>query len=542
MKSRAGKIKLVVVVFAFAFCAWLLPGSRAGAQGEGELSAQEKRGKQIYLKGESDGGEIKATLGSGDLELSASAFPCANCHGLRGEGSSEGGLQPPPLNWAKLSSAGQSALTRQDRGPYNETTLARAITSGVNANGGRLHPGMPRYKMSAEQMADLVAYLKRIGEKVDKDPGLSEEMIKVGAALPMTGPLAKVGEDVKKALGAYFAEVNKEGGIYGRKFELVVVDSQGDAAGTAEATRRLVEQEKVFALVGSFEPSGSEATNEFLKQREVPLIGPVTLSPRPPALPNRYVFYLLPSFGDQARSLVNFIGSEETRPKGREASRVAVVYAENDLDEDAVAGVKAEAKIYSMKIVAEQKYKAGRLSAAAAVSSLAEKKPDYIFFFGSGEEMAAFATEMDREKLDAGLLSSAVMIGRAAFNLPPPLAAKIYLSYPASLPDRDDFSDFISVMQKSGAEMRNSGFQVVAYAAAKIFVEAAKSSSRQLSRRDIIEALEQLRNFKTGVTPPVTFGPNRRIGASGSYIVRIDLGKKQYAPVSDRIVPKAGNQ
>jgi ABC-type branched-subunit amino acid transport system substrate-binding protein len=176
------------------------------------------------------------------------------------------------------------------------------------------------------------------------------------------------------------------------------------------------------------------------------------------------------------------------------------------------------------------------------VRSFAEKKPDYIFFFGGGDEFTAFATEMDRTKTNAGLLSSAVMIGRAAFSLPPGVAARTYLSYPASLPGRDDLAEFISVMQKSGVALRNTGFQAVAYAAAKVFVEAAKSSSKQLSRAEIVRAIEQLRDYATGVIAPVTFGPNRRIGASGSYIVKIDLSKKQYIPASGRVVPKGSNQ
>ena len=542
MKASGDRIKTALVLAAFAFFGWVFSDNRVSAQGETALSPAEKRGKLIYLKGESAGGEIKAILGSGDLELSASAFPCANCHGLKGEGSSEGGLQPPPLVWSKLASAGQSALTRLDRGPYDETKLARAIAHGVNSNGGKLHPGMPHYKMTGEQMADLIAYLKKIGKDIDTDPGLGEETIKVGAALPMTGSLARIGEDVKQALGAYFAEVNGRGGVYGRKFELAVADSRGDAAGTAEATRRLVEQDGVFALVGSFEPSGSDATNEFLKQREVPLIGPVTLSPRQPVVPNRYVFYLLPSFADQSRSLVDYVSAGYAQPQGRAALRLAVVYADNDLDRDAVSGLKSQARIHAMEIVAEQSYAAGQLSAGAVVRSLAEKKPDCIFFFGGGDEFTALANEVDRAKLNAGLFTSAIMIGRAAFSLPPALAARTFLSYPASLPDRDNFGEFISVMQKSGVQLRSTAFQAVAYAAAKVFVEAAKISNRQLSRADLINALEQLRNFDTGVIAPVSFGPNRRAGASGSYIVKIDLDKKQYVPVSDRLAPKTENK
>jgi ABC-type branched-subunit amino acid transport system substrate-binding protein len=534
--------KAALGLIALALAVRLLGGSPAGAQSDAALSPQEQRGKKIYLKGEGDGGEIKAVLGSSDLELSASAFPCANCHGLRGEGSSEGGLQPPPLVWSRLTAAAQSALTRATRGPYDENSLARAITSGVNANGAKLHPGMPNYKLSGGQMGDLIAYLKKLGHEVDRDPGITEMSIKVGSALPLSGPLARIGEDVKQALEAYFAEVNRQGGVYGRRFELVVADSHGDAPGTLGAARRLVDEENVFALVGSFEPAASESTNELLKQREVPLVGPVTLSPRQPAVPNPYVFYLLPSFADQSRSLVDFVSAGPARAGGRPASRLAVIYAESELDRDALAGLKSQARLHSMEVVVEQAYQTGRLAAASAVRSLAEKPVDAVFFFGGGDEFAQFAAEMDRANLDARLLSSAIMTGRSVFGLSPAMAARTFLAYPASLPDRDDFGEFISVMQKSGVPLRSAAFQAVAFAAAKIFVEAVKASTRQVNRADLIRALEQLHDYATGVIAPVSFGPNRRTGANGSYVVRVDAGKKQYVPASDRIVPQARDQ
>ena len=127
------------------------------------LAAQEQRGKQIYVKGESEAGEIIARLGSADLDVPASSFSCANCHGLRGEGTREGGIQPPPINWETLTRPHTSALTRRVRTAYNEATLARAIRDSLDPAGGRLHPAMPNYKMTREQMADLIAYLKQIG-------------------------------------------------------------------------------------------------------------------------------------------------------------------------------------------------------------------------------------------------------------------------------------------------------------------------------------------------------------------------------------------
>lgn len=538
MKSHSHKIKKTLTVLALITTAWLTLGLTAESQSG--LTEQEQRGKQIYLKGEGAGGEIIAQLGT-DIELPATSFPCANCHGLRGEGGSEGGLKPPPVNWESLASPRQSALTRSNRVAYTESALNRSISMGIDSSGNRLHPGMPRYRMTRAQMNDLIAYLKVIGKDTDLDPGINEESITFGAALPLTGDHVRIGEDIKAALEATFAATNSQGGVYGRKLALVVEDSAGTAAGTVEATRRLVEQRKAFALVASFEPAGSDATNDYLRQSQVPLVGPVTLSPMMPIVPNPAVFYLLPSFNDQARALVDFFASDAMRAK-RAAKRIAIVYGDSDFDKDALEGVKSQAARHSIEIVSERQYKSGRLSASEEIDALVEKKPDYVFFFGGSSDFASFAAEMDRANLDAGLASSTVMVGNGAFAVPRSIAPRIYLAYPASLPGREDFAEFMAVMQKANVSLRSTAFQVVAFAAARVLTEAVRNSGRQLSRAVLTSALESLREFKTGVLPPVTFGPNRRVGAAGSYIVGINPGEKKYLPLSDRILPKGSRQ
>ena len=65
-----------------------------------------------------------------------------------------------------------------------------------------------------------------------------------------------------------------------------------------------------------------------------------------------------------------------------------------------------------------------------------------------------------------------------------------------------------------------------------------ENSGRQFSRAALVNALEQLHNFKIGAMPPVTFGPNRRVGATGSCIVTPELNKKEFVVVGDRMVPK----
>lgn len=172
MNSPPSRIRNAIFAIALVAVASLFSGGRSAAQGASELTAQEERGKQFYEKGESANGEAVAIL-SGDLELPAASFPCANCHGMRGEGGKEEGIQPPPLDWTSLTSRHRSALTRNERPPYNEATLARAISSGVDSGGARLHPGMPRFKMALSQMADLIAYLKKIGKETGRKQGTS---------------------------------------------------------------------------------------------------------------------------------------------------------------------------------------------------------------------------------------------------------------------------------------------------------------------------------------------------------------------------------
>lgn len=137
MKSRVTHIKLAVLLCACLGVAALMLGQfsrSASAQAQAEqLSEAEQRGKQIYLRGESAGGpEITVMLGGGDTEVPATTFACANCHGLMGEGTTEGGLPSPPLVWPALTSSHTSVLTTNERGAYTPSTLVRAVRLGLD--------------------------------------------------------------------------------------------------------------------------------------------------------------------------------------------------------------------------------------------------------------------------------------------------------------------------------------------------------------------------------------------------------------------------
>ena len=114
-----------------------------------------------------------------DLDVPASAFPCSGCHGIRGEGKSEGGVTAGDITWSNLIKPyGHTHPTGRKHGPFTESSVIRAVVNGVDSAGNDLLVAMPRYKFSPVEMADLLAYLKRID--TDLDPGLTETNVTVG--------------------------------------------------------------------------------------------------------------------------------------------------------------------------------------------------------------------------------------------------------------------------------------------------------------------------------------------------------------------------
>jgi ABC-type branched-subunit amino acid transport system substrate-binding protein len=276
----------------------------------------------------------------------------------------------------------------------------------------------------------------------------------------------------------------------------------------------------------------------MLEQREVPLIGPVTISPHLSIPPNPYVFYLMPGFGDQARVLVDFLSKQIPGAGEAVSVRLAVVYARGDFDKDALAGFRSQVALHSLQMVAEHAYESGKFDPTSALKAIAPQKPDYVFFFGAADDIVAFARQLDIAKSEAGLVTSLVMLGHNLFDVPQAVATKTFLSCPSTFPGKAELDRFEQVMKDSAVELRHPAFQRAAYAASLVLIEAMKKSGRGLTRQNLIKSLEDIKDFQTGVAPSVSFGANVRVGSVGSYVVGIDPGKKQIIPLSDWIVPQ----
>jgi ABC-type branched-subunit amino acid transport system substrate-binding protein len=503
----------------------------AVAPAQNTLTPQEKRGKQIYVQGASSSGrEILAYLGDASLEVPGSAMACANCHGLSGEGKPEGGVVPSNLTWEALTKPyGVTHASGRTHPPYTERALELALTRGLDPAGNKLLNVMPRYQMLREDMADLIAYLKRLGK--DIDPGVSDSRIIIGTILPTRSDLADVRQAIKAVTTAYFDEVNSQGGIYNRKIELKYIDTADTPATTSANVKRFIEDEQVFALTGAFTAGTDKELATLMNDLEVPLVGPLTLYPQVGHPLNRHVFYLMSGMEGQARALVNFAAQKLTDQK---EAGVAVVYPEGELSTGVLEAIKDQCQKKSCGSLEAYSYKRAQFDAPTFSHKLSQTGKNIVFFLGTGEEGLALMKEADKLRWSPLLYLPGAAIGKEVFAAPLSFNRKIFLSFPTSPADQsaEGVEEFRALAAKYKLPATHLATQLSAYSAAKILVEGLKRTGKDLSREKLVETLEGLNQYATGVTPAITYGPNRRIGAMGAYVITIDLEKKQFLPAS----------
>jgi ABC-type branched-subunit amino acid transport system substrate-binding protein len=378
---------------------------------------------------------------------------------------------------------------------------------------------------------DLIAYIKRLG--TDRDPGVTDAGVRIGILVPARGALAEMGQAIKSVVAAYFEEVNSQGGIYNRKIELKFAETGDTAAATSANVKRLITDEQIFALTGALIAGADKEIAALAQNSEVPLIGPFTLYPPVTASVNRQVFYLLSGIDDQARALVIFAARKFADDKTKTA-RAAIVYQESELNSGVAAGIEEQIKKAGWSAPASVKYARGNFDAAAIVRDLSAKNVNTVFLVGGGEDPRAFISAAEKLKWTPGLYLPGALTGKDILDAPPTFKDKIFLSFPSVPSDVKPagLENLRALAAKYKLPQGHIAAQISAHVSAQLLVEGLKRAGRDLSREKLIGALEGLYEYDTGMMPPLTYGPNRRVGAAGAYIINIDVEKKQFTPAS----------
>ncbi|MBC7123139.1 MAG: ABC transporter substrate-binding protein, partial [Pseudothermotoga sp.] len=136
--------------------------------------------------------------------------------------------------------------------------------------------------------------------------GVYPDKVVVGTFQALSGPYAVIGQEMSKGMLAYFNWINKNNGVYGRKIELIIADDQLNPTKTVVEVKRLVESDKVFAIVGGLGTYGCLAVMDYLEQNKVPFVYQGAGTSLLVVPPKRYIFGVQPDYTLEGQLIAKF--------------------------------------------------------------------------------------------------------------------------------------------------------------------------------------------------------------------------------------------
>ncbi len=204
--------------------------------------------------------------------------------------------------------------------------------------------------------------------------------VKVGALYPLTGDLAKLGEENKNGLQLAIDEINAAGGIKslgGAKIELVWGDSQGKPEiGISEVTR-LVEQEKVVAIIGAYQSGVTTPATQEAERLGVPFIVSMAVSDKITERGFKYTFRICPKASWYAKDQVTFT-KDLKELAGLDVKKVALLHEDTDFGESTAAGQKKYLQEAGIEMLIEVKYSASAADLTTEVAKVKATNPDAV--------------------------------------------------------------------------------------------------------------------------------------------------------------------
>ncbi|MBR1284194.1 ABC transporter substrate-binding protein [Bradyrhizobium sp. AUGA SZCCT0177] len=225
--------------------------------------------------------------------------------------------------------------------------------------------------------------------------GVSADKIVFGQAAALDGPASALGQGMKIGLEAAFAEINKAGGVKGRKLELKSVDDGYEPTKSIEAAKKLLEEDKVFALVGAVGTPTSAATQPIATAAGAPFIGAFTGAEflREPHKP--LVMNIRASYFQETEAMVERV----TKDLG--ATRIAIMYQDDAFGQAGLAGVKKALEKRQMQLAGEGTFERNTVAVKAALLAIKKAEPQAVIMISPYKPAAEFIKLAKQIKLDA---------------------------------------------------------------------------------------------------------------------------------------------
>src|SRR5256884_1550675 len=384
-------------------------------------------------------------------------------------------------------------------------------------------------RMSMRLVVSLVLALKCVaaGPPAGAQEGVTDTEIVIGCSNSFSGPLAYTGEQATRyGVDLYLKVVNDAGGVNGRKVRGVYYDDGCKPQEAVANTRKLLEQDRIFAVIA---PQGTPpvmATLEYLEENKVPLLFPFQGSPV--IRGKKYVFSGMTLYDRQSKMMIDYLVGQ------RKLKTFGVLYQDDDYGKAFLTAYEKDLGRHNLKIAAAEPVKRGVTDVSAQIAKLRAAAPQVTFLVltpGPGAQALK-----ERQKIgwtDTVMVSSGPLTDEKYLGLAGDAAEGVEgLSlWPDPLTsDLPGVKAYRAAMQKYFDKNEPNRYSLSGYFAAMLFVEGVKRSGRTLTRETLIGALDNVRNFDSGILPPLSIGPDHETQKQGFW-VRVEQGR--FKPLTD---------
>jgi ABC-type branched-subunit amino acid transport system substrate-binding protein len=227
------------------------------------------------------------------------------------------------------------------------------------------------------------------------EPGVFDGRILFGQSAAFEGPAAALGLGMREGILASFNEANATGGVNGRRLELVSYDDGYEPEKAIANTKRLIDENGVFALVGEVGTPTSNAAQPITTEAGVPFIGPFTGAAflRNPSLGN--VINIRGSYDQETEAWIEHL----TTDLGM--SRIAILYQDDTFGRAGLSGVSKAMEKRGLKLVAEGTFARNTTAVKTALLAIRKAGPEAVVMVGPYKPCAEFIKLAHRLKLDA---------------------------------------------------------------------------------------------------------------------------------------------
>jgi ABC-type branched-subunit amino acid transport system substrate-binding protein len=322
--------------------------------------------------------------------------------------------------------------------------------------------------------------------------GVTESQIVLGQSVALSGPAQELGKDMQFGASLYFGHVNARGGVNGRRVVLKTLDDGYEPPRAAENTRKLISDERVFALFGYVGTPTSQASLPIFTEARVPFVGAFTGAELLRSPFNRYIFNVRASYFDETEAIVQHLTAMSV-------NKIAVFYQNDAYGQAGLAGVERALKRRNLEVAAKGTVERNTVDVAKAVADIGKAAPQAVVMISAYKSCAAFILEMKKAGSNptfwnvsfVGSKALAKELGREGRGVQ--ISQVVPFPWDTSIPVVKEYRALLAEAKGEPGFGTLEGF-----IAAKVMVEGLRRAGRNLTRESFIRAMESLDPYDAG--------------------------------------------